>query len=637
MTKLGREVTNVGKTILATLQTYLQLDVPIALFVIVCIALFAPLIPRNTDNPQLLQAYANDEPFLTMALEATLVPPYGNPGTYFDPKKSASSELPERWGDKRYTYITYYGGAMFQIAFPVYATLRAAGLPAFPTGPIILRTLTLLAGLLSLILLYNIAKERGSRVVGLLAGIFLASDAYFLYYANFIHPDTLQVFFALVAFLLAVTHARDGDRASLIALGVFCGIVQGTKSGGPWTIPMALLAVWLGARAQPAGPATALVRRLGSKTLVLGAAALIGFFISTPYAFFDTYYARSMQLAYRIVTEDSLQQNGPNSLVTWGKALYEYIGPIGASLVVLTIGRVVWANWRKASDTTLTLGVVLCLSQFLWYGAAGKLWQVVGYLLLSFGLMAVFAFETLFLAARKLLAAASRLRPSAPIERVGLSLIVAVVAAAFVAERWYTPVSWAIGQHESSRSTVRAANDWAVEHKIRSSSVIVFDDLAYFDRQRFPNARLHGGVLKWSDVEQAKPDYIVLSSSLFGAAWMKNLIATQRLGRQNTTPFNVRLYQDLLATRSPGPTRVPGIELEAIVRSATAPRRARLTELADACRSASLCDLAGIDKQLIEAAGVEEQLRALAGSENQLLVGPELRIFRVQRNVQSRS
>jgi hypothetical protein len=633
-----REGADLASTTLGTLRPYFRLDVPIVAFAIVFIVLFAPLIPRNTDNPQLLAAYANDEPFLTMALEATLVPPYGNPGAYFDQKNSASRNVPERWGDKRYFNITYYGGAMFELAFPFYATLRVAGLPPFPTGPIILRTLTLLAALLSLLVLYNIAKERGSLVAGLAAGVFLVSDGYFLYYANFIHPDTLQMLFGLCAFLLAVAHARDGTRSTLLALGLFCGIVQGTKSGGPWTVPMAVLAVWLGLRAVSTAPRARTVRRTASRVALLGVAALIGFFVTTPYAFLDTYYARSMHLAYQTVTRDSLQQSGAGPLLTWSKALYEYVGPVGALLIAATVGRAVWAARRGTPDTPLNLTLVLALSQFLWYGAAGRLWQVVGYLLLSLGLMSVFAFESVHVATRKLVAADSPLRLRPRVRRLVPAAVVGLAATALVAGRWYTPTTWELDQYASSRSTVRVANEWAVEYGVSPRAVIVYDDLAYFDRRRFPNARLHGGVLTWRDVGNARPDYVVLSSSLFGASWMQNLIATQRLTRTNPDPFNVRLYQDLLRTQSPGPTSVPGVRLEAVLRAHMRRPASALADWASACGRSAVCDRTGLDGQLRDLAAVETRFRAVAGDANPI-VGPELRIFRLdrQRLTQSRS
>jgi len=628
-----REAAAVGRTIVEELRPYFRIDVPIAIFAAVFVVAFAPLIPRNTDNPQLLAAYANDEPFLTMALEATLVWPYGNPGTYFDQKRTASQHVPARWGDKRYFNITYYGGAMFDLALPVYAALRAVGLPPFPTGPIVLRTLTLLAALLSLLVLYNVARVRGSRAAGLLAAVYLASDSYFLYYANFIHPDTLQVLFGLCAFVLALAHSRDGGRSSLIGLGLLCGIVQGTKSGGPWTVPMALVAVWLGVRSLGRLSTSETLRRCVPRVLVLGAATLVGFIVTTPYAVLDSYYARSMRLAYQTVTKDSLQQNGAAPLFSWAKALYEYVGPVATVLVAAVVVRALWGLRKRIPDTTLNLALVLAASQFLWYGAAGRLWQVVGYLLLSMGLIAVFAFETLILGARKLFS----LRSGTWLHRHGVALTVALAAVALVLVRWYTPASWEADQYASSRSTVRDANAWAIAQHLSPKTRVVYDDLAYFDHSRFPNARLQGGVLTWPAVDRERPDYIVLSSSLFGAAWMQNLIAEQRLARGDPDPFNVHLYQDLLPTQTPGPTAARGVDLETVIRSTAREPDSRLHSWANSCSGSSLCDASGLDGQLGHVADIEQRIADLAGDRSPI-VGPELRIFRVdQRALQSRS
>jgi 4-amino-4-deoxy-L-arabinose transferase-like glycosyltransferase len=493
-----------------------------------------------------------------------------------------------------------------------------------------MRTLTLLAGLLALILLYNIAKQRGSRLAGLFAAGFVASDAYFIYYANYIHPDAFQLVAALCAFVVAVAHSRNGDRTSLIALGLLCGVVQGTKSGGVWTIPMALLAVWLGARARPR-----IARVLGVRVLVLGAAALVGFFVSTPYAFLDTYYYRSIAITYSIVTQNHLQLSEAVSLGSWAKTLYDYVGPIAAGLFAVTLARAVWVNRRGIADPALLLALVLAASQFVWYGTSVEVWHIVGYLVLGYGLLAVFAFETLFLGIRRLAATARRLpRRPALAERTAWVAAVAVLATVFVAERWFLPVSWAVNEHTLAHSTVRAANEWAIDHRVRPSAAIVFDDLAYFDPDRFPNARLHGGVLTWEAVRTLDPDYILLSQSLWGAAWMQELIGTQHLTRTDPNPFNVRLYQDLLATETPGPTKVPGIELQGVVRpaaqAALARQHSRIEGLANAC---DVCDFGVVDlrSELGLAAGIELRVRALAAADGASLVGPELRIYRVTR------
>ena len=80
-----REVLDVVRFVVRTLARYFRLDIPVIVFAVAYLALFGPLVTRNTANPQLMAAYVNDEPFLTMGLEATLVPPYANPGAFFDP------------------------------------------------------------------------------------------------------------------------------------------------------------------------------------------------------------------------------------------------------------------------------------------------------------------------------------------------------------------------------------------------------------------------------------------------------------------------------------------------------------------------------------------------------------------------
>src|SRR5262249_4733327 len=199
---------------------------------------------------------------------------------------------------------------IFQIALPFYAPLRAIGLPAFPTGPIILRTITLLAFLASLIVIYNLAKERGWWAAGALAFIYQMTDGNFLYYSLYIHPDTLQMLFGLCALLFAVGHAKDGRRMSLFAFGLFCGLVQGTKVGGPWLAPTALLVVWLGYQANQGRRVADRTSWTGSidacslrdRLILLAGAGLLGFVVSTPYAFLDLYYFRSMWSALRTVT-----------------------------------------------------------------------------------------------------------------------------------------------------------------------------------------------------------------------------------------------------------------------------------------------------------------------------------------------
>src|SRR5262249_29513099 len=221
-------------------------------------ALFVPAIPAGTDNALMLAAFVNDEPALTMALDAMTKKPHGNPANFYTHLDGSQRDLPEHWHHLRYGLFTYYGGTYLDLGYLVYKPLRQLGVPAFPAGPIILRSISFLASLLTLVFLYNLARRHSGRLAAVLAAVLLMTDRYLAYYTTIIHPDTLQLCLSLFAWLLAARHAEDGALASLAALGLVAGLVQGTKVGGPWLIPMALLALFRGWAW--GGPAAALRR-----------------------------------------------------------------------------------------------------------------------------------------------------------------------------------------------------------------------------------------------------------------------------------------------------------------------------------------------------------------------------------------
>ena len=88
--------------IFRTLVEHLRFDRYLLLLVLPFAVVVIPLIPNNTANPQLLAAFANDEPWLTMALEGMTVPPYGNPANFLYAPEGRSPALPAHWGHLRY-------------------------------------------------------------------------------------------------------------------------------------------------------------------------------------------------------------------------------------------------------------------------------------------------------------------------------------------------------------------------------------------------------------------------------------------------------------------------------------------------------------------------------------------------------
>ena len=105
-----------------------------------------------------------------------------------------------------------------------------------------------IAGLLSLVLLYNLARRNTGIGVAVLCTTFMVTESNLISYSLLIHPDALQLLFGLLTFLVAVEHAKVGNSESLLAVGFMVGVVQGTKVGGPWLIPLLLAAVAFGMR-----------------------------------------------------------------------------------------------------------------------------------------------------------------------------------------------------------------------------------------------------------------------------------------------------------------------------------------------------------------------------------------------------
>src|SRR4051794_14134601 len=143
--RAGRFSLEVFAELGAILSEYLRPDRIILSIVIVFFVVMAASSWRTLDNPQLLATFIDDDPWQSLALEGMLDKPYGNPANYLNPHAPAHARIPEHWGYLRYDGIIYYGGALFDIALPIYAALRAVGFPAFPTSTIVLRLVTALA------------------------------------------------------------------------------------------------------------------------------------------------------------------------------------------------------------------------------------------------------------------------------------------------------------------------------------------------------------------------------------------------------------------------------------------------------------------------------------------------------------
>lgn len=538
------------RTVLQVISDYARLDRYIAPILLLALISIGTLIPRNTDNPQMLAAFANDEPWMTLALDGTIAKPFGNPANYLDPTAEAFKKKPAYWGTLRYDNIVYYGAVTFDIAFPFYATARLVGLPAFPTAPIILRTISLLGALMSLLFVYNFAKKHAGVVVGILSCFVLLTDVNFIYYMTTIHPDTLQIYFGLLALGVALRHSNDGLLSSLAGLGLVCGLVQGTKFGGPWTVPMATAALLMGIRATGAHEWDKKV--IAQRVALLGAASLVGWFGTNPYAIITPYYFNSWITTWQLIGSSG----GPLGTFTfwdWMKAIYDYAGPFGSALAVTGLLRALIGGFSTPKKRALFLAAILSLSQVAYYALLGKLWVMLSYLLVALPLTAFLSLDCVVTWLQFFLA-----KPFGRIARPIAVTSVLLASLYYGTDAVFALVNQTL-QLQHRDSTLLALNDWASKGGIPPDARIVFDDLGYFDPKIFKNAKMYGGVLTWSGVNRLDPEYIILSNSLYGSPHYAKMIETQRLAADDPSEISMLMYQALVPTQVPGPTAAEGI------------------------------------------------------------------------------
>lgn len=595
--------------------------------------IFLLMVPRSTENALKLAAFVNDEPALTMSLAAMTKRPFGNPAN-FDSKAIGDPKGPgPEWHFIRYSGFNYYGGVYLGLGFAAFAPLKLIGAPTFPIAPIILRVISALAAVLSLIVLYNLARSvgrefaghAGSRVIGAASVLFLLGDSHFYYYASIIHPDTLQLLLGLLGVVMAIQYARSGDRASLVALGIVVGLSQGTKLGAMWFLPTMLLSIYysLGPSLDPRKLSFATAGQYARRLVLLGVTSIAVWLLSTPYAVLDKYYFNTNFVTLQqVATPDSLATGGLTKLI---EAFHAQFGPVISLLFWATL---IWALARLALgrlSRPLVLMLLTAVSQILWFGFMNQIWVMVGYCLVAYGLLAVLA--GLMLA--DLVRAVATPMPG---WRRPLAAAVLLACGLQLVPRIAELLAYTTNQLLRDRATVIAANRWFQQQAVPRDASIVWDDIAYVDPNVFPKARMHGGLLRWKDLRGSTfgyPDYIILSSSIYDSPWWAEQISKQRIARNDEQNLSIRLYQDLLGR--PDPARhVAWIEHLHTIKSDVSEQPSVVKWQAPPVVSQILGPLAINPVMSTANAGLRLRwLVARFAASNEIVTGPELRIFRI--------
>ncbi|WP_342740142.1 discoidin domain-containing protein [Bradyrhizobium sp. B117] len=529
---------------------HLRLDVPLAIMAIVYLAAFAPVISRVTETPYILRCCISDEAPLSMALDGMRDVPYGDPFN-FVLAPSKGKRLPPYWGKINYAGVGYYyGGVYMGLAFLIYAPLQALGLPPFPTAPIILRSLSLLAGLLALMMIYNFGRYHIGRFGASVGAAILLTDHYFNYYSSIIHPDTTQLMLAILGLAVAVRHLRKGDLESLGGLALISGLVQGTKLGGPWMIPMVALVTVKGLMLERGNLFTLqAARELVKRVLLLAGISLVTYFISTPYAFLSADFYYMTKIVLGLMSQSWLT---PTNALSWISGLWTNFGAVVMAMA-LTAAILICINAIRGSVRwPMFVLLIFGLSQLLWYSVNGKLWVELGYMLGTFVAVALFAGELVEALGRLL----ARVKGTG---RAGAQIVCALAIGAVIVGRWWSPAALALTWRATELMTSIEIGRWAEAGNIPRDARIIWDDSAFFDLNKFPNGYMYG-LLTYNELYAYRPDYVILSSSVFGSPHFAQMRKTQRFTMQNEGPFSVRLYQDLLNSETSEPIAKSGIQ-----------------------------------------------------------------------------
>lgn len=516
----------------AEAASLLKIDIPAALMVAALLALLLPHITRHADNAAMLHTFVDDEPLLTMQIDGMTAWPWGNPSTYLDARKHVSHPVPAHWLNIRYDGIVYYGGLYLDLAALVWTPLKIAGLPIFPTVPIILRTLSLLFAAFTILAVYNFGRKNFGLFAGLFGGLLLLTEFHFIALGSFAHPDTLLFFLTVLALPLCLRHAREGTTESLVAIGIVAGLAQGAKMGGPLLVPIVVAAIVYSTQNVPT------ILRRGAA--VFGAAVAV-FFLTTPYALVDPYFRQSWTGLTALFSGQS-----PIQVVTFTGWLLTVVSKVGVPLLI-TAGIALAAAMLPRSKERLPLLFAALLAAWIiaWYALFQRFWVQPQYLIVSYALIAVVGWSL-----------ADRLVALLPIPRAAIALIAVCTIAAVAATHQSRVITGAFsipvimsGWRDAPQYQV---GEWLSRNK-QGGDTVLFDTQAYFDPKDFPRQFANGGPIKWDTLERVKPDYFALT--IYGPYhWMAQKMASQRSEQWDPDYYNMRLYQDLLGTDPGNPT-----------------------------------------------------------------------------------
>jgi hypothetical protein len=297
---------------------------------------------------------------------------------------------------------------------------------------------------------------------------------------------------------------------------------------------------------------------------------LAAWVVSTPYAFVDSHYFMTVKASMRAYKSVPF---GEVTAATWLTALWTHEGTVIGTLALAGLALIFWRPWRGAHSALLVLAATLAISVVAFHILTVRLWVVVGYMLPALALIGLFAADFLTRAVRALARASGWVAGAA-----------AVLAAYFVLPVLYgrclCVLAHVLTFHCVEHNTTLYVNQWAQTH-LSLDSKILHDDIAYFDIRYFPNTKMLCNVITYDDLEQTRPDYFILSGSIYDSPHFQELRKTQTYTRGKQGPVSVLLYQDLLDRNG-----YPEAELVATLTSTRPPQNSQLDNVIGLARLA---------------------------------------------------
>ncbi len=266
---------------------------------VVALALVLRLTGVNWDSGGVRSQHQNPDERHMANVAATIRWP-GNPVDYFDTAESSLNPYN--------SFPSYPWGTLPLFATKAVADLMDAAPIGGPSGGgtwgnfdhihLVGRTVSALADVGSIIVIFLLGSYLFNRRVGLLAAFLLAVTVLNIQYAHYFVVDSFLAFFSLLSIYFAVRAAKEGGRLNFVLAGVMFGAALASKgSAAPLALIITMAAAirawpivkerWTASRGERT-PASLLSKELKEPLFGLALAAVAAFAVfrvAQPYAF----------------------------------------------------------------------------------------------------------------------------------------------------------------------------------------------------------------------------------------------------------------------------------------------------------------------------------------------------------------